>query len=200
MPTWIERWLNWMVRRGSFKLVQRKPTPASEPAPYIGRWYLIRLPEWLRRPLDLPEELLLHRFFMSDPDPLHNHPWDWGRLILSLGYYEQRFLTWRWNHKKDTDHHERYQVRTPAGWQSFVWRESYETPHRVQLFTTASGEERPVWTLFWHWPRTNPKNWVFYDEVDGMLIPRAARPEDDESKRGQRVGHIFPRRTTEGRA
>lgn len=47
--------------------------------PYMHRW---KLAEWQGR------RVFLHRFFRSDADTLHDHPWGFTSVILSGGYYE----------------------------------------------------------------------------------------------------------------
>lgn len=46
--------------------------------------------------------IYVHRWRRSDPDDLHDHPWDWCSIVLSVGYFEHteipgggRRRTWR---------------------------------------------------------------------------------------------------------
>jgi hypothetical protein len=41
--------------------------------------------------------IYVHRWMMSDPDELHDHPWDFVSLVLTVGYWEETpgRRTWR---------------------------------------------------------------------------------------------------------
>ena len=67
---------------------------------------------------------------MSDEPTLHNHPWNWGALIVKGGYWEH----------------------TPNGkfWRgpgSFRFRKS-EDLHYLELAKDKDGKELPCWSLF----------------------------------------------------
>ena len=51
--------------------------------PYLERYYL-----FLRDRQSFPFNIFLHKFLKSDPDDLHDHPWNYFTLILKGGYYE----------------------------------------------------------------------------------------------------------------
>lgn len=51
--------------------------------PYLERYYL-----FLKDREDFPFNIFLHKFIKSDPDELHDHPWNYRTLILSGGYWE----------------------------------------------------------------------------------------------------------------
>lgn len=142
----------WLEDRGSAKMITREGG-----RDYLWRAFLLRMP-------DLPQVYLLHTFYMSDPDPPHDHPWDWGRLILRGRYTEHR-------------------PGLPAvecGPGHLVRRRAAEELHRVELITPS------VTTLFWHWPRR--RRWCFLR--DGELVPV---PDAERDVRPLR-GHVLPRK------
>ena len=51
--------------------------------PYLERYYL-----FLKDRKKFPFNVFLHRFLKSDPDDLHDHPWDFRTIILYGGYWE----------------------------------------------------------------------------------------------------------------
>jgi len=59
---------------------------------YLERYYL-----FLKDRQDFPFNIFLHKFLKSDPDDLHDHPWDYFTFILRGGYYEHtpKGKTWR---------------------------------------------------------------------------------------------------------
>jgi hypothetical protein len=50
--------------------------------------YLIRYYLFLKDRKSFPFNITLHKILMSDESTLHNHPWNWGALIISGGYWE----------------------------------------------------------------------------------------------------------------
>jgi hypothetical protein len=52
------------------------------------REYLVRYYLMLKDRKDFPFNITLHKIMMSDEPILHNHPWDWGAVILKGGYWE----------------------------------------------------------------------------------------------------------------
>ena len=51
--------------------------------PYLERYYL-----FLKDRDTFPFNIFLHKFIKSDPDDLHDHPWNYRTLILLGGYWE----------------------------------------------------------------------------------------------------------------
>lgn len=51
--------------------------------PYLERYYL-----FLKERDSFPFNIFLHRFLKSDPDDLHDHPWEFRTIILKGGYWE----------------------------------------------------------------------------------------------------------------
>tara|TARA_B110000977_G_C11062515_1_gene486523 strand:+ start:638 stop:1087 length:450 start_codon:yes stop_codon:yes gene_type:complete len=100
--------------------------------PYLERYYV-----FLKDRKNFPFNVFIHKFLKSDPDDLHNHPWEYRTLILAGGYWEHREEGTYW--------------RRPG---SYIY-----TPqnifHRVEL-----DKNIPYcWTLFI--PSVNISNWGF---------------------------------------
>ena len=119
----FDRIADWMYERGSAKMVKRNGRD------YLERFYLFDL-EQVRR-VGLPEPVFAHNFYMDDPDPLHDHPWDWGRVIRT-GWYREDYIDGS---------------STICGPGHIVLRRQAEVLHRVELLTPT------VSTIFWHWER-----------------------------------------------
>ncbi len=75
MQRLFDAWREWMMKRGSWKMIRRDGT-----LDYLERFYLLKI---------RGHALFLHRFWADDQDGLHDHPWPWARLILSGGYFEE---------------------------------------------------------------------------------------------------------------
>ena len=92
--------------------------------------YLVRYYLFLKDRKSFPFNITLHKILKSDEPTLHNHPWNWGALIVKGGYWEH----------------------TPAGkfWRgpgSFRIRKS-EDLHYLELEKDKDGNELPCWSLF----------------------------------------------------
>ena len=51
--------------------------------PYLIRYYL-----FLKERKSFPFNITLHKVLESDEPVLHDHPWNWGAIILKGGYWE----------------------------------------------------------------------------------------------------------------
>ena len=141
-----------MHGRGSAKLVVR------EGAPYLERFYLLTVGSF---------SAFGHIFHMDDPDPLHEHPWPWGRIILRGRYRE---------HYHDG-------TCEDFGPGHIVWHRHELVLHRVELLTPW------VATIFWHWKRR--RTWGFMHPGGWEQTPEEA--QDGRESRGW----IFPRKIGE---
>lgn len=155
-PTILSRpfdaYRRWSVRRGSGRMIRR------DGGPYLERHYLLRLGARFTA--------FLHCFWRDDPDPLHCHPWPWGRIILHGRYRE---------HYHDGTH-------SDFGPGHVVWRRQALVLHRVELLTDR------VWTVFWHWRACRgPKGW-------GFMHPEGWKParETGDAELRRMRGFIFP--------
>ena len=50
---------------------------------YLERYYI-----FLLNRKEFPFNIFIHKFLSSDPDDLHDHPWNYRTLILAGGYWE----------------------------------------------------------------------------------------------------------------
>lgn len=51
--------------------------------PYLERYYL-----FLKDRKNFPFNIFLHHFLKSDPDEVHDHPWNYTTIVVKGGYYE----------------------------------------------------------------------------------------------------------------
>lgn len=63
-------------------IFRRDHITGSDETVYMRRWILLQCPLFSVR---------LHKFMRSDHDVLHDHPWSFFTLILSGGYWEDRY-------------------------------------------------------------------------------------------------------------
>lgn len=155
----LDKLLNFIEKRGGFRMIVR------DGQPYLGRYYV-----WRSKSLTI----LIHRFYASDPDDHHDHPWDWGSKILRGSYFERELdNTGRWRTPKD-------------GWR---WRHAEEF-HRIEVdemlpagYTTS---------LFMTFGRK--RKWGFLKK-DGWVAARDydQQPVDIEGRDFHVEGHLFPR-------
>lgn len=131
-------------------------------ARYLERRYLWALPTGFNI---LPEAGFWHTFWQSDPDPLHDHRWHWGRIIISGRYRE-------WHHDG---------TFTDCGPGHVVWFKAARELHRVELLTESAT------TIFWHWKAF--RTWGFM-RADGLW-----RSTPDEGQDGRpKKGWLFPKK------
>ena len=83
---------------------------------YLERYYLVRT-RWVA--------IFIHRFWASDEDPVHDHPWDNVSWVVKGGYFEnlpdgQRL--WRGpGYKSFRTAEEFHSIEIPAGNEGKVW-------------------------------------------------------------------------------
>jgi len=51
--------------------------------PYLERYYV-----FLKERKTFPFNIFLHKFLKSDPEELHDHPWNYRTLVVKGGYWE----------------------------------------------------------------------------------------------------------------
>ena len=76
MMTFLSKFMDKIGRK-------RIITDRSGKIPYLIRYYI-----FLKDRKDFPFNITLHKVLVSDEPKLHDHPWDWGAIILKGGYYE----------------------------------------------------------------------------------------------------------------
>jgi len=74
----LEQLANWLKKRGRHRMIHRELD--GQQADYLERFYIIST-SWLG--------VYLHRFWASDDDGLHDHPWNSISILLKGGYYEE---------------------------------------------------------------------------------------------------------------
>lgn len=75
---WFERLAAWLESRGKRRMIYRDGE--AGPENYLERFYILSTP-WLG--------IYLHRFWASDDDGLHDHPWNSISVLLDGVYYEE---------------------------------------------------------------------------------------------------------------
>ena len=113
------------IVKSFFKNRKRVILDRNNTSEYLVRYYL-----FIKDRKSFPFNITLHKILMSDEPTLHNHPWNWGALIVKGGYWEH----------------------TPNGkfWRgpgSFRFRKS-EDLHYLELEKDKDGKELPCWSLF----------------------------------------------------
>ena len=74
--TFLSKFMEMIGRR-------RVITDRSGRVPYLIRYYI-----FLKDRKTFPFNITLHKVLVSDEPKLHDHPWNWGALILAGGYWE----------------------------------------------------------------------------------------------------------------
>lgn len=104
--------------------------------PYLVRYYL-----FLKDRKNFPFNITLHKILKSDEPTLHDHPWNWGAIIVKGGYWEH----------------------TPKG---KFWRgpghtrfRKAEDLHYLELEKDKDGNEIPCWSIFYMGKKR--KEWGF---------------------------------------
>jgi|SRR5689334_8198236 len=135
---WYERLALFLEKRGRYRAINRTtytPAGVAVSSPYLDRWYIIRTKRF---------GLYLHRFWTSDEDGVHDHPWNNFSWVLKGGFWEllpdgQRL--WR-----------------KPGYKKYRHAEEF---HRIELEDGTGGA---VWTIFGRFKRR--RKWGFW-EKDG---------------------------------
>ena len=132
-----------MTMRFLFKDRKRIIFDRGGTIPYLVRYYV-----FLKDRKNFPFNITLHKVLESDEPQLHDHPWDWGALILKGGYWEH----------------------TPQGkfWRgpgSLRFRKA-EDLHWLELAKDKDGKNIPLSTLIYMAKKR--KDWGF--KVDGKWI------------------------------
>ena len=110
--------------------------------------YLVRYYLFLKDRKNFPFNITLHKIMMSDEPVLHNHPWNWGALIIKGGYWEHTPEGKKWK-----------------GPGSLRFRKADDL-HYLELDKDKDGNEIPCWSLFYMGKKSD--NWGFL--VDGKVV------------------------------
>ena len=156
----LDRLLDWIDARGGKREIPRD-----------GKKYLTRYYVWRSKRLTV----LIHKFWASDPDEPHDHPWHWISYILRGGYFE---------HGVDGTVLERNRFKN-----RFLFRKAEEF-HRVEVDPTyVAGDTTTLFITF-----RRRRSWGFL-RGDKWLSAKTydKEPVDIEGVHFKVVGHLFPR-------
>jgi hypothetical protein len=112
------------------------------------RDYLVRYYLFLKDRKHFPFNITLHKILISDEPILHNHPWNWGALIVKGGYWEHTSTGKYWK-----------------GAGNIRFRKSTDL-HYLELAIDKDGNEIPCWSLFFMGKQQT--NWGF--KVNNKII------------------------------
>lgn len=156
----LDRLLDWIERRGGRREIIRNGKP------YLSRYYV-----WRSKGLTV----LIHRFWASDPDDFHDHPWSWVSKILRGTYFEREVDgTGRWRNPSD-------------GWR-FRHAEEF---HRIEVDETLpAGFTTTCFVTF-----KRKRSWGFIKPGVGWTAAKGydQQPVDIEGRDFTVKGHLFPR-------
>ena len=113
--------------------------------PYLVRYYL-----FLKDRKNFPFNITLHKILVSDEPTLHDHPWDWGAMIIKGGY---------WEHTENGKH-----WRGPG---SIRFRKASDL-HYLELAKDENGNNIPCWSIFFMGKKSPGDHWGF--QINGKMI------------------------------
>ena len=148
MSRLTDAFLNLLDRNGRKRIIMDR----QDRDPYLERYYV-----FFKERVTFPYNVFLHKFLKSDPDDVHDHPWNYFTIILKGGYYE-------WVAQFNEDGTKSCEVRHWRGPGSFRFGNT-TTFHRIEL-----KEGVTPWTLFFVGPKQREwgflvKNqWIHYDQ------------------------------------
>lgn len=182
---WYHRLARFIEARGGKRSIYRNEDGVS--SLYLDRFYIIKTP-WI--------EVMIHRFYLGDRGPLHDHPATTFGWILQTGYYERLC---KYIDEKGVTQGE-YKVYRKAG--DFGYRpgssanhDNYKSFHKVKLRSPEDGGN--VYTLFCMCKR-NPFSWGFRGN-DGNFVPYEENDKKEgvanmQSQHDSYKGWFFPRK------
>ena len=128
MMNWLGQKLHTlMIFLGRYRLIMDR----TDKKPYLIRYYI-----FLKERDKFPFNIFVHKFLSSDPDDLHDHPWNFISIPLYPGYFEHTPEGCKW--------------RGPL----HIKYAKAEHFHRVEL-----GPKQYCWTIFI--PLQKKRNWGF---------------------------------------
>ena len=71
-----EAFLNFLDRNGRKRIIMDR----QDREPYLERYYVL-----FKERVTFPYNVFLHKFLKSDPDHVHDHPWNYFTIILKGG-------------------------------------------------------------------------------------------------------------------
>jgi len=142
------KWLlNWLERHDRKRIIMDR----TDQEPYLERYYVL-----FKERVTFPYNIFLHKFLKSDPDDVHDHPWNYASLILKGGY-------WEWLPMFDDQGKKVAEVKKWRGTGTFRFGKM-NTYHRIELDPDVT-----AWTLFFVGPRKREwgflvnNKWIHYE-------------------------------------
>ena len=130
----FKKLMTWL---GRYRIINDRQTGE----PYLERYYL-----FLKDRENFPFNIFLHKFVKSDPDQLHDHPWNYFTFIIKGGY-------WEWYPLLNDNGSVIGSSRKWRGPGSFI-KATANSMHRVELEPGVT-----PWTIFM--PGKKEKDWGF---------------------------------------
>lgn len=133
----MTRFLNWLDKLGRKRIVLDRVNEE----PYLERYYL-----FLKDRKMFPFNIFLHHFLKSDPDDVHDHPWNYITVVVKGGY-------WEWLPQFNSDG---LRMGEMAVWRGagHIRRCKAESYHRIELDPGVD-----CWTIFI--PGVQRREWGF---------------------------------------
>ena len=153
---WFEKLAAWLQWRGRRRMIYRERDGQIEN--YLERFYILSTPLI---------GVYLHRFWASDDDGVHDHPWHSISVLLAGGYFEEEPER-QWVPNGPTITHFRRPLHPP-----FKVRSKYAA-HRI---TVPDGTEGQTWSMFIRFG-VGRRKWGFYRE--GQWEPAIVQSRRDE--------------------
>ena len=142
--TFLSKFMDKIGRR-------RVITDRTGKIPYLIRYYV-----FLKDRKRFPFNITLHKVLVSDEPKLHDHPWNWGAVILKGGYWEHIPVY------NETTGGVVGSTRVWRGPGSIRFRKADDL-HWLELEKDENGNEIPCWSLFFMGKKR--KEWGFVDFV-----------------------------------
>lgn len=156
----LVKFSEWLTKHGSYRAIPRFEN--GKEIQYLDRYFIFKLGRL---------EVYLHRFWESDEDGVHCHPFNNFSLVLTGGYNERHHdgkVTWR-----------------KAG--SIIFRTAREM-HRIEVPEELKGK---VWSLFIHgkrfrtWGFLQAKSFTFSEitkvpVTEGVFFPKFKGMEEND--------------------
>ena len=182
---WYHRLARRIEKNGGKRSIYRNESGVA--TLYLARFYILKTP-WL--------EVMIHRFYLGDRGPLHNHPASTFGWILETGYYERLCTSIDESGVTQgeyaADHRPGHFGYRPGSNEDHSDFRSY---HKVKL--RSPNDAGNVWTLFCMC-KLNPYSWGFRGN-DGVFVPFAENDKkegvvDMQSQHDKYKGWFFPRK------
>ncbi len=129
---------------------RRVITDRTGQIPYLIRYYV-----FLKDRKDFPFNITVHKVLVSDEPTLHDHPWNWGAIILKGGYWEHVPLISQ----------EGNVVGSTRKWRGpgHIRFRKADDLHWLELSKDVDGKEIPCTSIFFMGKKK--KEWGFMDYV-----------------------------------